>query len=123
MKMRKELWFGFTIMALIVTPVLVLTPWSHLLDTNLTRAQSVNSLGTNAIWRRVRFLNGGSFRGAPSTATSGGPAPNRNGLRPVLGDADDILAGLREVNKHLTSVCQAPVLTIPVPGLISPGPC
>ena len=38
MKMRKELWFGFTIMALIVTPVLVLTPWSHLLDANLTRA-------------------------------------------------------------------------------------
>ena len=38
MKMRKELWFGFTIMALIVIPVLVLTPWSHLLDANLTRA-------------------------------------------------------------------------------------
>jgi len=38
MKMRKELWFGFTIMALIVTPVLVLTPWSHLFDANLTRA-------------------------------------------------------------------------------------
>ena len=93
------------------------------IDTQLKRAQSVNSLGTNAIWRRVRFLNGGSFRGAPSTATSGGPAPNANGLRPVLRDADAILAGLREVNKHLTSVCQAPVLTIPLPGLISPGPC
>ncbi len=93
------------------------------IDGTLVKAQSVNSLGTNAIWRRVRFLNGGSFRGAPSTASSGGPAPNRNGLRPVLGDADNILAGLREVNKHLTSVCQAPVLTIPLPGLISPGPC
>ena len=93
------------------------------IDTELKRAQSVNSLGTNAIWRRVRFLNGGSFRGAPSTATSGGPAPNRSGLRPVLQDADAILAGLRSVNRHLTSVCEAPVLTIPVPGLISPGPC
>ncbi|HEX2334004.1 MAG TPA: C4-dicarboxylate ABC transporter, partial [Burkholderiales bacterium] len=36
--MRKELWFGFSIMALIVTPVLVLTPWSHLMDAHLTRA-------------------------------------------------------------------------------------
>lgn len=99
------------------------TSTANRIDNELTRAQSVNSLGTNAIWRRVRFLNGGSFRGAPSTASSGGPNPNRNGLRPVLRDADNILAGLREVNKHLTSVCQAPVLTIPLPGLISPGPC
>jgi TRAP-type mannitol/chloroaromatic compound transport system permease large subunit len=38
MKVRKELWFGFSIMALIVIPVLVFTPWSHLLDANLTRA-------------------------------------------------------------------------------------
>jgi TRAP-type mannitol/chloroaromatic compound transport system permease large subunit len=37
-KVRKELWFGFTIMALIVIPVLVLTPWSHLFDAHLTRA-------------------------------------------------------------------------------------
>jgi len=29
-KMRKELWFGFTIMALIVIPVLVLTPWTEM---------------------------------------------------------------------------------------------
>jgi TRAP-type mannitol/chloroaromatic compound transport system permease large subunit len=35
---RRELWFGFSIMALIVTPVLILTPWGHLLDANLTRA-------------------------------------------------------------------------------------
>ena len=93
------------------------------IDRTLEVAQSVNSLGTNAIWRRVRFLNGGSFRGEPSTASSGGPNPNPNGLRPVLGDADNILSGLRSVNSHLTSVCQAPVLTIPLPGLISPGPC
>jgi len=93
------------------------------IDTTLERAQSVNSLGTHGIWRRVRFLNGGSFRGAPSAASSGGPNPNRNGLRPILRDADNILSGLREVNKHLTSVCQAPVLTIALPGLVTPGPC
>ena len=29
-KIRKELWFGFTIMALIVIPVVVLTPWTNL---------------------------------------------------------------------------------------------
>jgi TRAP-type mannitol/chloroaromatic compound transport system permease large subunit len=34
---RKELWFGFTIMALIVIPVLVLTPWGNLLDAHLSR--------------------------------------------------------------------------------------
>ena len=38
MKMRKELWFGFTIMALIVIPVLILTPWGNLVDAHLTRA-------------------------------------------------------------------------------------
>ncbi len=37
-KIRKELYFGFGIMALIVIPVLVLTPWSHLFDAHLTRA-------------------------------------------------------------------------------------
>jgi TRAP-type mannitol/chloroaromatic compound transport system permease large subunit len=37
-KLRREQWFGFSIMALIVIPVLILTPWSHLLDANLTRA-------------------------------------------------------------------------------------
>ena len=37
-KLRREQWFGFSIMALIVIPVLILTPWAHLLDANLTRA-------------------------------------------------------------------------------------
>jgi TRAP-type mannitol/chloroaromatic compound transport system permease large subunit len=37
MKVRKELWFGFAIMALIAIPVLVLTPWSHFVDAHLTR--------------------------------------------------------------------------------------
>ncbi|MGQ0653834.1 MAG: TRAP transporter large permease [Betaproteobacteria bacterium] len=35
--MRKELWFGFSIMALIVVPVIILTPWSSLIDAHLTR--------------------------------------------------------------------------------------
>ena len=38
MIVRKELWFGFTIMALIVTPVLILTPWGNLMDAHLSRA-------------------------------------------------------------------------------------
>jgi TRAP-type mannitol/chloroaromatic compound transport system permease large subunit len=35
---RRELWFGFGLMALIVGTVLVLTPWSHLTDAHLSRA-------------------------------------------------------------------------------------
>jgi TRAP-type mannitol/chloroaromatic compound transport system permease large subunit len=34
---RKEMWFGFTIMALIVIPVLVLTPWGNLFDAHLSK--------------------------------------------------------------------------------------
>lgn len=33
--MRKELWFGFTIMALIVTPVIIFTPWTNLTNGSL----------------------------------------------------------------------------------------
>ena len=44
MKIRRELYFGFAIMALIVTPVLVLTPWSHLMDAQLTR-EDLGTLG------------------------------------------------------------------------------
>jgi TRAP-type mannitol/chloroaromatic compound transport system permease large subunit len=44
MRVRRELWFGFTIMALIVTPVLVLTPWGNLIDAHLTR-QDLGTLG------------------------------------------------------------------------------
>jgi TRAP-type mannitol/chloroaromatic compound transport system permease large subunit len=35
---RKELWFGFGLMALIVGTVLVLTPWGNLTDAHLSRA-------------------------------------------------------------------------------------
>ena len=38
MKLRKELWFGFSLMAVIVVTVLVLTPWSNLFDAHLSRA-------------------------------------------------------------------------------------
>ena len=38
MKIRKELWFGFSVMALIVIPVLVLTPWGNLVDAHLSKA-------------------------------------------------------------------------------------
>ena len=43
MRIRRELWFGFTVMALIVTPVLILTPWGNLLDAHLTREDSARS--------------------------------------------------------------------------------
>jgi len=35
---RKELWFGFGLMALIVTTVVVLTPWGNLIDAHLSKA-------------------------------------------------------------------------------------
>ncbi len=104
------------------------------IDTTLKGAQSVNSSGTNAIWRRVRFLNGGVFaRASRSTGGSavnrlvgsdqdsnadagagqslaGFPAsPNPGGLVPVEADAAKILAGLMPVNGHLTNICRSNV--------------
>jgi TRAP-type mannitol/chloroaromatic compound transport system permease large subunit len=38
MKIRKELWFGFTLMAVIIITVLVLTPWGNLFDAHLSQA-------------------------------------------------------------------------------------
>ena len=35
MKLRKELWFGFSLMAAILIPVIVLMPWSHLTNGHL----------------------------------------------------------------------------------------
>jgi TRAP-type mannitol/chloroaromatic compound transport system permease large subunit len=37
MKIRKELWFGFLLMAVIITAVVVLTPWANLADGHLNR--------------------------------------------------------------------------------------
>ena len=33
--MRRELWFGFSLMALIIIPVIVLMPWTHLTNGHL----------------------------------------------------------------------------------------
>src|SRR5439155_11513452 len=33
--MRKELWFGFSLIALIMIPVIVFTPWTHLTNGHL----------------------------------------------------------------------------------------
>ena len=88
---------------------------------------SATALGTNGIWRRVRFINGGPFErpGDRNDEDNSlvGPGGNPAGLAPVEADATAILGGLREVNNHLTSVCEAPVLDVPVPLLIMPGPC
>ena len=35
MKMRRELWFGFTLMALIIIPVVIFTPWATLTNGHL----------------------------------------------------------------------------------------
>jgi TRAP-type mannitol/chloroaromatic compound transport system permease large subunit len=35
MKLRKELWFGFTLIALIIAPTLLLMPWGHLTNGHL----------------------------------------------------------------------------------------
>jgi TRAP-type mannitol/chloroaromatic compound transport system permease large subunit len=43
-KVRKELWFGFALMALILVTVLVLTPWRDLFDAHLSR-QDLGVLG------------------------------------------------------------------------------
>lgn len=102
------------------------------IDNTLVNAQSIKFVGTNSIWRRVRFLNGGPFRRPGEFPRDNdndvsGPGGNPNGLVPAKADTGNILGGLREVNKHLTSVCEAPVLSTPtgVPGLVRPGagPC
>ncbi len=96
------------------------------IDATLKDAQSVNTLGTNDIWRTVRQINGGPFRRGGDRNDNdnrpSGPGSNPNGLIPVKVDADNILGGLREVNKHLTSICQAPVLRVAIPGLVNPSP-
>ncbi|MHB8656521.1 MAG: hypothetical protein ACYC91_00985 [Solirubrobacteraceae bacterium] len=93
--------------------------------TTLNNAETVGTLGTQAIWRRVRFANGGPFR-APghdfNNLLTGG-TPNPNGLKPVKMDADTIFGGLVQVNGHLASICRARVLAVFLPGLVKPGPC
>jgi TRAP-type mannitol/chloroaromatic compound transport system permease large subunit len=38
MKVRKELWFGFSLMAIIVVTVVIFMPWSNFIDGHLSRA-------------------------------------------------------------------------------------
>ena len=38
MKIKKELWFGFTLMAIILSVVVIYTPWSNFADGHLSRA-------------------------------------------------------------------------------------
>lgn len=96
----------------------------------LNNAETVPTNGTQAIWRRVRFANGGSFSRPGFDNSLAGPNANPNGLTPVRKDADTILAGLGEVNLHLSSICHAPVIHTSVVGyvlktlgLVNPGPC
>ena len=35
MKIRKELWFGFSLMAIIIVSILIFTPWTHLTNGHL----------------------------------------------------------------------------------------
>ena len=101
------------------------------IDRTLKLAQRTNSLGTHGIWRRVRRINGGPFRRAgdrnDQDNSLAGPGANLNGLVFVKADTGNILGGLRQVNRHLTSICQAPVLSTAtgIPGFVRPGagPC
>jgi TRAP-type mannitol/chloroaromatic compound transport system permease large subunit len=44
MKLRKELWFGYTLMAIIVIVLVALTPWAHLFDGHLDK-EDLGTLG------------------------------------------------------------------------------
>ena len=44
MKIRKELWFGFGLMAIILVAVLILTPWAGFIDGHLGR-EDLGALG------------------------------------------------------------------------------
>ena len=44
MKIRKELWFGFSLMAIILVTVVIFTPWASFVDGHLSHAD-LGSLG------------------------------------------------------------------------------
>lgn len=75
------------------------------IDRRLELAQNFNSLGTNGIFKRVRFLNGGMGTG-PGPGAIGDGMLNRDGLGFAEGDAREIVTGLGEINRHLTSICR-----------------
>ena len=73
-----------------------------------TEPSSAEALGTNGIWRRVRFLNGGAFDrpGEDEDNALVGPGANPAGLLTVRDDAVNINGGLNQVNEHLDSICK-----------------
>ncbi|MGI8412120.1 MAG: hypothetical protein ACR2QA_06420 [Solirubrobacteraceae bacterium] len=96
------------------------------INTVLNNAEFVRTNGTQAIWRHVRFANGGSFSRPGFDASLSGPGANPNGLQPVKGDADTIIGGLGQVNGHLLSICQSNTLNsalLQTLGLVKIGPC
>lgn len=92
------------------------------INTTLNNAEMVRTNGTQAIWRHVRFANGGSFTRPGFDSSLGGSNTNPNGLQPVRSDADTIVSTLQQVVTHLASICNSNTLNTPIPGLIRPGP-
>jgi hypothetical protein len=78
----------------------------------LVLAQRPGSLGTEAIWRRVRFINGGRFV----------RRSNPYGLRAIRSDTRLVVPQLIQVNGHLESACQVipPFIQPQLPPLIQP---
>ncbi len=62
-----------------------------------------DKLGVQNIHQRVAFLNG--------TGNTGSFGVNRDPLSASEADTTNILAQLREINKHLTSICRSGVVT------------
>jgi hypothetical protein len=89
----------------------------------LNNAEMVKTEGTRAIWRHVRFANGGSFTRPGFDSSLAGPGNNPDGLQAIMTEAGAVLGGLKQVNGHLLSICQAPALSLFVPGIVRPGPC
>lgn len=85
----------------------------------LVLADVVRSEGAGAIWRHVRFLNGGIFvKSQP---------PNQKGLRRVEQVASQVSPELVRVNGHLRSICASLPLKliagITPPKILAAPPC
>lgn len=62
-----------------------------------------DKLGVQNIHQRVAFLNG--------VGNTGSFGVNKDPLNASLADTNNILAQLREVNKHLTNICKSGIVT------------